>query len=118
MQVLNRLLGRNPESVKATVEIYTWQTCPYCIRAKNLLQHKGVGFEELNIEYDRGLMQECFSRSQRRTVPQIFIDDYHVGGYDDMAELDAMGKLDGLLGLADMDDLHKGGVDSSDDTVT
>lgn len=100
------------------VVMYTTTVCPYCIRAKRLLQHKGVGFEELNIEYDSNLMQECFTRSQRRTVPQIFIDDYHVGGYDDMAELDAMGKLDGLLGLAEIDDLHKGSFDSSDDTVT
>lgn len=101
------------------VVMYTTSVCPYCIRAKNLLLHKGVSFEELNIERDQGLMKECFTRSQRRTVPQIFIDDFHVGGYDDMAEMDAMGKLDPLLGLAEeADDLHKGGYDSSDDTVT
>ena len=100
------------------VVMYTTSVCPYCIRAKQLLQHKGISFEELNIEFDRSLMQECFTRSQRRTVPQIFIDDYHVGGYDDMAEMDAMGKLDPLLGLAEEDDLHKGSFDGSDDTVT
>ena len=101
------------------VVMYTTSVCPYCIRAKNLLQHKGVDFEELNIERDRDLMQECFTRSQRRTVPQIFIDEFHVGGYDDMAEMDSMGRLDPLLGLAeDAADLHKGSYDSSDDTVT
>jgi len=101
------------------VVMYTTSVCPYCIRAKNLLQHKGVDFEELNIEREHDLMQECFTRSQRRTVPQIFVDDFHVGGYDDMAEMDSMGKLDPLLGLAeDADDLHKGSYDSSDDTVT
>ena len=100
------------------VVMYTTSVCPYCIRAKNLLQRKGVDFEELNIERNQQLMTECFTRSQRRTVPQIFIDDFHVGGYDDMAEMDAMGKLDPLLGIAGTDDLHKGSFDGSDDTVT
>ncbi len=81
------------------VTIYSTAVCPYCIRAKNLLQHKGVSYEEHMIDQDRSLMREMLERSQRRTVPQIFIDDYHVGGYDDMAELDSLGKLDQLLGL-------------------
>lgn len=81
------------------VVMYTTTVCPYCIRAKNLLQRKGVSYDELNIELNHSLAQECFTRSQRRTVPQIFIDDFHAGGYDDIAELDAMGKLDGLLGI-------------------
>lgn len=100
------------------VVMYTTTICPYCIRAKNLLQRKGVDYEELNIERSQQLMTECFSRSQRRTVPQIFIDDFHVGGYDDMAEMDAMGKLDPLLGITGADDLHKGSFDVSDDTIT
>jgi glutaredoxin 3 len=87
------------------VLIYSTQICPYCIRAKQLLQHKGVPYQEKMIDQDRGLMREMMERSQRRTVPQIFIDDYHVGGYDDMAELDSLGKLDRLLGIsADHDD--------------
>ena len=81
------------------VVIYTTNICPYCVRAKALLKKKGVEYEERNIEGSRELMKEMLQRSQRRTVPQIFIDDYHVGGYDDMAELDMLGKLDPLLGL-------------------
>ena len=82
------------------VVMYTTNMCPYCVRAKMLLKNKGVECEELNIQFDRGLMREMLERSQRRTVPQIFIDDYHVGGFDDLAELDSQGKLDPLLGLS------------------
>ena len=79
--------------------MYTTRICPYCVRAKNLLKKKGVEIEELLIEGNRELMREMLERSKRRSVPQIFIDDYHVGGYDDLAELNAFGKLDPLLGL-------------------
>ena len=82
------------------VVVYSTMVCPYCVRAKALLERKGISYEEKMIDSDRGLMREMLERSQRRTVPQIFIDDYHVGGYDDMAELDSLGKLDPLLGLA------------------
>lgn len=82
------------------VVVYSTAVCPYCVRAKALLKRKGVKFEEKMIDGDRTLMREMLERSQRRTVPQIFIGDYHVGGYDDMAALDALGKLDKLLGLA------------------
>ncbi|HEB95661.1 MAG TPA: glutaredoxin 3 [Sedimenticola thiotaurini] len=81
------------------VVIYTTNICPYCVRAKALLKRKGVSYEERNIEGSRELMKEMLQRSRRRTVPQIFIDDFHVGGYDDMAELDMLGRLDPLLGL-------------------
>jgi glutaredoxin 3 len=81
------------------VVIYSTQVCPFCVRAKLLLQRKGVAYQEKMIENDRALMREMLQRSQRRTVPQIFIDDYHVGGYDDLVELDSLGKLDRLLGL-------------------
>ena len=81
------------------VQMYTTRICPYCVRAKMLLQKKGVGYEELMIEGNRDLMREMLERTQRRTVPQIFIDDFHVGGYDYLVELDAFGKLDPLLGL-------------------
>lgn len=80
------------------IVMYTTGMCPYCVRAKMLLQSKGATWEELRIDHDRSLMSEMVERSQRRTVPQIFIGDYHVGGYDDLAELDAYGKLDPLLG--------------------
>ncbi|MES9961988.1 MAG: glutaredoxin 3 [Candidatus Sedimenticola sp. 20ELBAFRAG] len=79
------------------VEMYTTAICPYCMRAKALLDRKGVKYEEMRIEGNRELMREMIKRSKRNTVPQIFIDEFHVGGYDDMAELDAFGKLDPLL---------------------
>ncbi len=81
------------------IVIYTTAMCPYCVRAKMLLQRKGMHWEERRIDLDHGLMGEMLQRSNRRTVPQIFIDEHHVGGYDDMAELDAMGRLDPILGL-------------------
>ncbi len=65
-----------------------------------LLKKKGITFTELRIDKDMDLMHEMINKSERRTVPQIFIDDFHVGGYDDMAEMDRDGKLDPLLGLA------------------
>lgn len=102
------------------IVIYSTAMCPYCVRAKMLLQRKGIQWEEKRIDLDRGLMREMLQRSNRRTVPQIFIDDYHVGGYDDMAELDAMGKLDPLLGLAagGISDDVAHGMDSSEDAPT
>lgn len=83
------------------VVMYTTGNCPYCVRAKSLLQKKGVGYTELRVDEDPALRPEMESRSGgRRTVPQIFIDDFHVGGFDDMAALDVEGKLNPLLGLA------------------
>lgn len=83
----------------AKVEIYTWETCPYCVRAKKLLQSKGVVFEEYRIDGDEGARRKMSQRANGRTsVPQIFIDDRHVGGCDDLHALDAAGKLDILLG--------------------
>jgi glutaredoxin 3 len=81
------------------VVVYSTKFCPYCDRAKSLLQRKGVSYKEIKVDQDMNLMKEMMDRSKRRTVPQIFIDDYHVGGYDDMAELDSAGKLDELLGI-------------------
>lgn len=81
------------------VQMYTTPICPYCHRAKRLLDGKGVQYEEIRIESNSHRMREMMERSKRRTVPQIFIGDYHVGGYDDMAELDARGELDALLGF-------------------
>jgi len=81
------------------VVVYSTLMCPYCVRAKALLQAKGVEFEEIRVDLDRDRMVEMMRRSGRRTVPQIFIGEVHVGGYDDMAALDARGGLDPLLGL-------------------
>lgn len=98
MQFLNRLLGRNPNAIQANVEIYTWQACPYCIRAKLLLWWKGVNFTEYKIDGDETARAKMAERSsQRRSVPQIFINDSHVGGCDDLYALDSQGQLDPLL---------------------
>lgn len=82
----------------AKVEIYTTQICPYCVRAKDLLQRKGITPEEMRIDLDPARMAEMLERSGgRRTVPQIFIDGTHVGGCDDLYALESGGKLDGML---------------------
>jgi glutaredoxin 3 len=81
------------------VVVYSTKFCPYCDRAKSLLQRKGVSYKEIKVDQDMNLMKEMMDRSKRRTVPQIFIGDTHVGGYDDMAALDSAGKLDSLLGI-------------------
>jgi glutaredoxin 3 len=85
----------------ATVEIYSSFWCPYCHRAKNLLKGKGVAFTEFEVDNDPKLREEMVRRAGgRRTVPQIFIDGRHIGGSDDLARLEAAGKLDPLLGTA------------------
>ncbi|MEM8696711.1 MAG: glutaredoxin 3 [Pseudomonadota bacterium] len=82
----------------AKVEIYTKFLCGYCARAKNLLASKGVEFEEIDITMNALKRDEMLGRSNgARTVPQIFIDDHHVGGSDDLAALDAADKLDAML---------------------
>ena len=78
-----------------TVYVSDW--CPYCQRAKGLLAEKNVVFSEINIEDDANLREEMIARSNRRTVPQIFIGDRHVGGCDDLFELDRSGELDRLI---------------------
>ncbi len=84
----------------AKVEIYTKFTCGYCFRAKNLLQNKGVSFEETDISMGGAKRAEMIQRSGgRTTVPQIFIDDQHIGGSDELASLDDAGKLDALLAV-------------------
>ncbi|GAB4286682.1 MAG: glutaredoxin 3 [Oscillatoriaceae cyanobacterium] len=98
INLINRLLGRQPEQIKAKVEIYTWQTCPYCIRAKMLLSWKGVKFIEYKIDGDGAARVKMAERANgRRTVPQIFVNNQHIGGCDDLYQLDTEGKLDSLL---------------------
>jgi glutaredoxin 3 len=82
------------------IVVYSTAVCPYCVRAKALLERKGAAYEEKMIEGDRDAMREMLARSKRKTVPQIFIDEYHVGGYDDLVDLDSLGKLDPLLNPA------------------
>lgn len=82
----------------AEVTIYSTQVCPYCAKAKQLLSSKGVDYKNIDISQDPALIEEAKTRSGgRRTVPQIFIGDYHVGGCDDLFALDAAGELDALL---------------------
>ncbi len=81
----------------AEVTIYSTKVCPYCIKAKQLLSAKGAAFKDIDISQDPALVEEAQSRSGRKTVPQIFIGDRHVGGCDDLFALDAAGQLDELL---------------------
>ncbi|MCC5637140.1 glutaredoxin 3 [Nostoc sp. CHAB 5844] len=82
----------------ANVEIYTWRTCPFCIRAKNLLNNKGVDFIEYSIDGDEEARDKMAQRANgKRSLPQIFINDRHVGGCDDIHALERQGKLDELL---------------------
>ena len=98
LDFLHPLLNRRPELVKANVEIYTWATCPYCIRAKLLLWWKAVNFTEYKIDGNDAARAKMAERANgRRSVPQIFINDEHVGGCDDLYHLDSQGQLDPLL---------------------
>lgn len=81
----------------AVVRMYSTRFCPYCLRARMLLKRKGVDYDDINVGGDQALWEEMENLSGRDTVPQIFIGDLHVGGYDDMAALDRAGKLDALL---------------------
>ncbi len=87
----------------AHVEIYTWSTCPFCRRAKKLLDQKGVTYIEYDID-DEAAREAMVARGTngQRTVPQIFINDQHIGGSDDLYRLEQTGKLDQLLGLAEL----------------
>jgi glutaredoxin 3 len=79
------------------VTLYVSDWCPYCQRAKGLLKQKNVAFDEINVEEDATSREEMIVRSQRRTVPQIFIGDRHVGGFDELSALDSSGELDRLI---------------------
>jgi glutaredoxin 3 len=82
----------------AKVEMYTTQWCGYCARARALLERKGVAYTEYDVEEQAGKREEARARSGGRTsVPQIFIDGKHIGGSDEMAALEAAGRLDPLL---------------------
>ena len=80
------------------VRMFTTQVCPYCIRAKQLLKQRGVeAIDEIRVDLDPSQRSAMIAQTGRRTVPQIFIGETHVGGYDDMAALDRRGQLDPLL---------------------
>ncbi len=82
----------------AKVEIYTWSSCPFCIRAKGLLDKKGVEYSEYCIDGDEETRAKMKTRANgRSSVPQIFIDDRHIGGCDDIYDLESKGELESLL---------------------
>jgi len=79
------------------IEIYTWSRCPFCIRAKSLLDKKGADYTEYCIDGDEVARGEMAKRAGQRSLPQIFINDRHIGGCDDIHALDRKGELDSLL---------------------
>jgi len=81
------------------VVMYSSRLCPFCFRARFLLKRKGVDYKEILVDGNWELHEEMMQKSGRRSVPQIFVEDHHVGGFDDMNALDRAGKLDPLLGL-------------------
>ncbi len=92
---------KSKDAPMAKIEIYTTALCPYCYRAKALLNKKGVAYAEYAVDAEPSRREEMVARAPgARTVPQIFIDDQGVGGCDDLYELESKGKLDALLGRA------------------
>lgn len=90
---------------RARVEIYTWQYCSYCLAARRLLRHKGVEFVEYAIDHDENERARMEARADgRRTLPQIFINGRHIGGYSELAYLERSGQLDGLLSKSGVSD--------------
>ncbi|MGX8883805.1 glutaredoxin 3 [Methylovorus sp. MP688] len=79
------------------ITMYTTAYCPYCMRAEQLLDAKGVTVEKIRVDLDPAERETMMTRTGRRTVPQIYIDDFHVGGFDDLRALDLKGGLDPLL---------------------
>jgi len=79
------------------VTVYSTRICPYCVMAKQLLTRKGVRYDEVMVDGNDELRADLMRRTGRRTVPQIYIGDTHVGGFDDLAALDRAGRLDPLL---------------------
>jgi len=90
-----------PETVlsdtHAPITIYSTAICPYCVAAKNFLRSKGLGWTEVRIDTDPVEREKMMARTRRTSVPQIFVGDVHVGGYDDMMALHRAGKLEPLL---------------------
>lgn len=81
----------------AKVEIYTTPFCGYCARAKDLLEEKGAAYEEMDVMMDADKRSEMRERTKRSSVPQIFINGQHIGGSDELADLERAGKLDAML---------------------
>ncbi len=79
------------------VTIYTWQVCPFCVRAKNLLQRKNIPYTEINLDGKDDELKKLQERTHFKTIPQIFIKDQFIGGYTELAELENAGKLDQMV---------------------
>ncbi|MGD8575916.1 MAG: glutaredoxin 3 [Thiohalophilus sp.] len=79
------------------VQMYCTKTCPYCQQAEQLLRKRGIRFEKIRVDLSRSKLREMHKRSRRDSVPQIFINDQHIGGYDELRKLDKKGKLSALL---------------------
>ena len=85
----------------AKIEIYTGMMCGYCSAAKRLLKKKGVDFDETDVSFSSGKRNEMMARANgQHSVPQIFIDDAHIGGCDDLYALESAGKLDAMIGIS------------------
>lgn len=82
------------------IVIYSTRFCPYCVRARNLLDSKRVAYTDISVDSRPDLRREMMARSGRHTVPQIWIGEQHVGGFDDLALLERQGRLDQLLSTA------------------
>ena len=83
--------------MRKVVTLYTTRFCPYCIRARSLLDEKGVDYEDIAVDQDPQLRREMAQRSGRVTVPQIWIGEQHIGGCDDLMLLARQGRLDAML---------------------
>lgn len=80
-----------------SIVVYASRWCPYCVAARQLLADKSVAFEEIDVDQRPGARREMMQRAGRHTVPQVFAGEQHLGGYDDLARLDARGELDTIL---------------------
>jgi len=97
----NGKLGVSDNNVNdQRVEIYSTKYCPYCTRARMLLDSKGVDYIEFRVDRDVNLRQEMEARSRRKSVPQIFVGNKHIGGFDELARLEIGDELDHILGLS------------------
>jgi glutaredoxin 3 len=94
---MNDAAAETTSAAGAAVVMYATAWCPYCERARGLLDRKQVSFQEIDVDRSPELRAEMMTRSGRRTVPQIFIGDVHIGGCDDLYALDTAGGLDPLL---------------------
>ena len=100
LQYANNLPVSDNNDAGKRVEIYSTKYCPYCTRARMLLDSKGISYTEFRVDRDVKLRQEMEMRSRRKSVPQIFVGDQHIGGFDELARLEIGDELDHILGLS------------------